>query len=142
MLASVDHVQGWHWQDILQGGLACKTGQIGVERNVLLSGASSGQSYRNREYRIRSELRLAPAVLILRAVERLHHETVQNVLLGWVFPFESGGDDLFNVSYCLEDALSLVTVDIAVSQFEGFIDASRCSARDRSSENALIGNNI
>ena len=107
MCATVDNVQRRDRHHKFVGSLACQLSEICVQSDVFCISAGTSQGQRNCENSVCTELLLAPAPLILRAVELLDHESIDLLLLCTVHTLERGRNNVVYILYGLEAALSV-----------------------------------
>mmetsp|Transcript_20626 Transcript_20626/g.55194 ORF Transcript_20626/g.55194 Transcript_20626/m.55194 type:complete len:263 (+) Transcript_20626:207-995(+) len=137
--AAVDNVEGRHWHDELVHRLPGYLRDVLVQRHLVRGGSCAADGHGDCQDRVRAELRLGPAPLVGGAVEGLHHQVVDLLLLGHVHADELRGDDVVHVRHCLEHALAEQPALVAVAQLEGLVDAGGGPAGHRGAEEGEVG---
>lgn len=136
---TVDDVQGGHGHDELVGGLTSELGNVLVERNALGGGTGSGSCEGHGQDGVGAELLLAPAPLVLGAIELLDHESVDLLLARNVHALERRADDLVDVLDGSEATLAEEPVSILVSELERLIDTGGSTTGHSGSIAAAVG---
>mmetsp|Transcript_16067 Transcript_16067/g.50413 ORF Transcript_16067/g.50413 Transcript_16067/m.50413 type:complete len:241 (-) Transcript_16067:129-851(-) len=138
MASAIDHVEGRHRNHKLVGGLACKLRHALVEGLVLAGCCRAADGHAHGENRIGTELLLAPAPLVLRAVQLLVHHLVELALLEDILTEKLGRDDLVDVLHSREHALAQVAGGVLVPELQRLVDARGGAAGHRRSEEVHV----
>ena len=136
MRSSVDDVERRNRHHELVGGLASQLCEMLIEGKATAGSSSTGSSERDSEDSVGANFLLAPAPLVLSAVNLFHHLSVNSLLLGNIHALESRGEDIVDVLDSLKAALAKETLGVLITQLECLIDA-RGSARWNSSPEDL-----
>mmetsp|Transcript_124212 Transcript_124212/g.322656 ORF Transcript_124212/g.322656 Transcript_124212/m.322656 type:complete len:520 (+) Transcript_124212:44-1603(+) len=131
---AVDDVHRGHRHDELVDGLAAELGDVLVQRHLAGGGACAADCHGDRQDGIGTELGLAPAPLVLGAVELLDHLLVDARLVRDVHAHELGGDDVVDVGHGLEHALAEKPALVVVAQLKGLVDPRRGARGHRRAE--------
>mmetsp|Transcript_23536 Transcript_23536/g.70318 ORF Transcript_23536/g.70318 Transcript_23536/m.70318 type:complete len:206 (+) Transcript_23536:453-1070(+) len=123
MAAAVDDVEGGHRHDVLLRGPTREVGDVLVERHVHRGGARATDCHGHSKDGVGPQVRLGPAPVILGAVEGLHHQLVDLLLLGDVQADELRRDDCVHVLHGLEHALAQEPAPVAVAHLQRLVDA-------------------
>ena len=128
--AAVDDVERRHGHVHLVDRIARELGDVLVQRHALRCGTRLAHRHRHAEDRVRAKLRLGPAPFVLAAVELLHHQVIDDLLVRRALADERWRNDSVHVLHRLADALAHVIRLDAVAQLERLVDARRCTRRD------------
>ena len=120
MSAAVDDVHHGHGQ-----GIGVAATDVFVEGKVEVVGSSLGNGERHAEDGVGAEVALG-----VGAVE-VEHGLVDGNLIKRAHAYEGCGDGTVDVGYGFEDTLAHVAGLVAVAEFEGFVNASRCAGGNR-----------
>ena len=124
MSTTIDDVERWNRGHELVSALASELGQVVVKRNVLGICASSGNCERHSQNGVCADLLLAPAPLILSAIDLLDHLAIDLLLLSDIHALESGMKEVMNVFNGLKASLAHISFLILVSEFKSLVDTS------------------
>jgi hypothetical protein len=127
MSTTVDDVKGGDWGDEFLGLLSSEVSEIMIKRDLLCISSSAGNSERDGQDGICSDLLFAPSPLVLSSIELLNHLLVNGTLLGDILSLKCGAEDGVHIVNSLENTLAEVASWVLISKLECFIDASRCA---------------
>ena len=113
--------------------------QVVIQGELLGVSAGSSDCEGHSEDGVGADLLLAPAPLVLGAVDLLDHLAVDLALLGHVHALEGGVQEGVHVVDGLQAALAHESFLIFVSKLEGLVDACGGTRGDRSSEDLALG---
>mmetsp|Transcript_97451 Transcript_97451/g.284570 ORF Transcript_97451/g.284570 Transcript_97451/m.284570 type:complete len:448 (-) Transcript_97451:47-1390(-) len=134
MAAAIDDVERGNGQDKLVSWLTRYLCDVLIQCHLVGCRTSAANCHGNRQDGIGTQLRLAPAPLVLGAVKLFHHELINLVLLPNIHANELGSDDVVHVGDGLEHAFAQQPPLVAVAELERLVDAGRRAAGDRRPE--------
>mmetsp|Transcript_70223 Transcript_70223/g.146982 ORF Transcript_70223/g.146982 Transcript_70223/m.146982 type:complete len:360 (+) Transcript_70223:982-2061(+) len=142
MAASIDDVEGGDRHHVLVRGSAREGGDVLVEGDLHGGGTGTADGHGHGQDGVGSQLRLGPAPVVHGTVQDLHHLLVQGSLLRHVHAQQGRGDDLIHVLHGLQNALAQQAALVAISQFQGLVDASGGATGHGSPEHVLLGDEV
>mmetsp|Transcript_4741 Transcript_4741/g.15294 ORF Transcript_4741/g.15294 Transcript_4741/m.15294 type:complete len:229 (+) Transcript_4741:2101-2787(+) len=137
--ATVDDVEGGNGHHEGVRRLARQPCKVLVEGHLAGSSPSTAKGHGDRQDRVRAELGLAPAPLVLGSVQGLHHQLVYLCLLRHVHADELGPYDVVHVVDRLQDALPHEPALVPVPELESLVDPSARTAWHCGPEQGSLG---
>mmetsp|Transcript_23524 Transcript_23524/g.44363 ORF Transcript_23524/g.44363 Transcript_23524/m.44363 type:complete len:303 (-) Transcript_23524:693-1601(-) len=142
MAATVDDIEGWHGHNIISCGSSRQAGQIVIQGHLHRGRASTANGHGHSQDGIGSQIRLAPAPVILSAVKDLDHDSVYLLLLGHIHSDELWCNLIIDIAHCLQDALAQQPLLVPITKLQSLVDASRGSTRHSRAEEMVVCHEI
>mmetsp|Transcript_14404 Transcript_14404/g.21151 ORF Transcript_14404/g.21151 Transcript_14404/m.21151 type:complete len:454 (+) Transcript_14404:73-1434(+) len=133
--SSVDDIEAWHWKGELLFFISGKVSVVLVERNVLGSSSSLGDSERYSKNGISTK-----AGLVGGSIE-LNHGVVNGTLISGIKSNDGRSKDRIDVLNGLENSLSEVSIS-SISQLVCLVGTGGCSRGNRGTEDSTTGRNF
>lgn len=135
---TVDDVERWDRHNELVSGLASQLSEVVVKRDSAAGSTSTCSGEGNSEDCISANLLLAPAPLVLGAVNLLDHLAVDGLLLSDVHALERRRQDVVYVRDSLEAALAKEALRVLVAELKRLVDASGGARGNGSAEDLAV----
>ncbi|GIX61506.1 uncharacterized protein BcabD6B2_09410 [Babesia caballi] len=137
--AAVDDVQAGNGEGVLVGGLASELSKVLVERDLLVLSGGAGSGHGDDEDGVGAELGLGVPPLVDGAVQVLHHQVVQRLLLTHILAHDPGRDGGVDILDGLQHTLAEVAGLVPVAELQGLVDAGGGARGAGSPEDTISG---